>query len=81
MRKPAFPNKQFESQESYFAFTDQHGIYGGSAYELKKRLDKGKTIPIPRVPLSHLKTNDDFGKTKVTIRKDQLKASIENEAR
>jgi len=40
IKKPAFPNEQFRTQDEFFEFADKHHVYGGLAYDLKKQMDK-----------------------------------------
>ena len=37
MKKPAFPNSEFKTQEEYFKFTDKYHVYGSEAYKLRKQ--------------------------------------------
>lgn len=49
MKRKAFPNETFESQDEYFKFVMEHHIFGVDAYKLKKQLDKKKHLPEPKI--------------------------------
>lgn len=38
----------WKSADEYFAFAQKYNVYGGSAIELKRKMDKLTAIPIPK---------------------------------
>ena len=50
MPKPSpYPNEVFKSVEEYGEFAVAHQAFGAAAYTLKKKLDKLRAIPEPKV--------------------------------
>lgn len=54
--KSPYPNEQFKDQEEYFKFAVSHSEagywpFGEEAYRLKKKLDKEKVIPLPKIKI------------------------------